>query len=306
MQAQCVDVAEACVTRSFLFVPADSERKLSKAADCDADALILDLEDSVSAENREQGRQRASEFLASAAHPQTWVRINPLNSSDALEDLRVVVPASPRGIVLPKPERANDAIQLGKLLDALEVEHGLSAGAIRILPIATEHPAALFHLHEYQDATPRLEGITWGAEDLAAAIGASANRDDSGQWLGPFELARSLCLLAAAAAGVPAIDTVYTDFRNTNGLAESARAARRDGFAGKLAIHPDQVPLINDAFRPTADELDFARRVVAAFEENANTGVIAIDGQMIDRPHWLQAKRILAAANLDTSPTGNE
>jgi citrate lyase subunit beta/citryl-CoA lyase len=284
------------VSRSYLFVPGDSERKLAKAADSDADALILDLEDAVTPGNRPMARERIADFLAGGHGIEAWVRINPLDSTDALEDLRAAVPAAPRGIVLPKPTGAHDANQLAQLLDTLETEHGLSPGQTRILPIATERPGALFRMHEYAEATPRIEALTWGAEDLAAAIGAYANRDDAGRWLPTFALARSLCLLAAAASGVAAVDTVYTDFRDNDGLAQSAADARRDGFTGKLAIHPAQVPVINAAFMPAPEEVERARLIIAAFENDPQAGAVSIDGEMIDRPHWLQARRILDAA----------
>ena len=284
------------MSRSYLFVPGDSERKLAKAADSDADALILDLEDAVTPGNRPMARERVAEFLASDHGIETWVRINPLDSTDALDDLRATVPVAPRGIVLPKPNSAQDANQLAQLLDTLETEHGMSSGQIRILPIATERPGALFRMHEYAEATPRIEALTWGAEDLAAAVGAYANRDEAGRWLPTFALARSLCLLAAAAGGVAAVDTVYTDFRDNDGLAQSAADARRDGFTGKLAIHPGQVPIINAAFLPTPEEVERARRIIAAFERDPQAGAVSIDGEMIDRPHWLQARRILDAA----------
>ena len=284
------------MSRSFLFVPGDSEQKLARAPGCGADALILDLEDAVLPANRGAARRLVGEFLADHGGA-AWVRINPLATQDALADLRAVVPAAPRGIVLPKPEGAGDADRLAGMLGELEAEHGLPPGQIRILPIATEVPAALFRMPDYAAATPRIEALTWGAEDLAAAIGAATNVDDDGRWLPPFELARTLCLLAAAAAGLPAIDTVYTNFRDPDGLRRSAADARRDGFAGKLAIHPDQVPVINAAFLPTGDEVERARRIVAAFEDDAGSGAVAIDGRMVDRPHFLQAKRILETAN---------
>ena len=284
------------MSRSFLFVPADSERKLDKALTSGADALILDLEDSVAPDAKPAARDLASRFLAAGHGGEYWVRINPLDTADSLEDLKAVVPAAPAGIVLPKPEGARDANQLAKLLEVLEHESERETGRIRILPIATERPAALFQLHEYADATPRLAGLTWGAEDLAAALGATANRDEEGNWLPVYELARSLCRLAAAAAGVPAIDTVYTDFGNPEGLAQYAALARRDGFEGMLAIHPSQVVTINDAFMPTADEVRRAERIVALFDENPSAGALALDGEMIDRPHWLQARRILDSA----------
>jgi citrate lyase subunit beta/citryl-CoA lyase len=309
VQALGADAAEAQVSRSYLFVPADSPRKLEKAGSCGADALILDLEDSVAPPARPAARELAVEFLGRAVAADVWVRINPLANRDALEDLRAVVPAAPAGIVLPKPVGARDANDLAKLLEGLEQESELAPGSTRILPIATERPQALFRLHEYAEATPRLAGLTWGAEDLSAVVGATANRDDGGQWLPPYELARSLCLFAAAAAGVPAIDTVFTDFRDVDGLGQYASRARRDGFEGMLAIHPAQVPVINAAFMPTEAEVERAKKIIALFAERLDAGVLSLDGEMIDRPHWLQAKRILnTAMRLDekAAETGNE
>lgn len=281
--------------RSLLFVPGDSERKLEKAAASAADALIVDLEDAVAADRRAQARQMAAAFVAERPHPGIWVRINALDTEDALPDLRAVAPSGPAGIVLPKPRGARDSVQLSRLLDALEQDAGLPAGRTAILPIATERPAALFHLDEYEGATARLAGLAWGAEDLGAAVGAARMRE-GGNWLPPFELARSLCLFAASAAGVPAIDTVYTDFRDPDGLAGYAAAARRDGFAGMLAIHPAQVDIINEAFTPTPGEIEEARRIVALFEANPDAGTLGMDGRMLDRPHCLQAKRVLEIA----------
>ena len=285
------------MSRSFLFVPADSERKLEKAGTCGADALILDLEDSVAASARSKARKLAAEFLKQKCDAKIWVRINPLDTEDALKDLQAVMPAAPRGIVLPKPRGADDATQLAKLLDVLENECDLAAGQTAILPIATERPDALFRMGDYADATPRLAGLTWGAEDLSTAVGASASRGDDGNWLPPYQLARSLCIFAAAAAGVPAVDTVYTDFKDADGLAEFAAAARRDGFEGMLAIHPEQVAIINKAFVPTPAETERAQRIVALFAANPEVGTLGMDGEMVDRPHWLQAKRILETAS---------
>ncbi len=280
--------------RSFLFVPADSERKLQKAAGVDADALIVDLEDSVLPDARPRAREIAREFIA--ANDDVWVRINPLDTADAILDLQAVMVSAPVGIVMPKPRGAEDAIELAGLLDRLEEKHGIDSGSTQILPICTERPQALFALHKYAGSTPRLYGLTWGAEDLSAAVGSSASRDNEGNWLPPYELARSLCLFAAATAEVAAIDTVFTDFRDAVGLARYAAGARRDGFTGMLAIHPAQVDEINAAFIATVDELDRARRVVAMFEENAGAGALSLDGRMIDRPHLVQAKKILQLA----------
>ena len=287
------------MSRSFLFVPGDSERKLEKAAESNADALIIDLEDSVAASERPRARKTANEFVSSHGDRVLWIRINPLDTEDALADLRELMPAGPAGIVLPKPQSARDAIQLAKLLDVFEQESNLPQGQTSIMPIATEQPAALFHLHEYAGATPRLAGLTWGAEDLSASVGASANRDNDGNWLPPYELARTLCLFAASAANVAAVDTVFTDYKEAKGLARYAANARRDGFSGMLAIHPDQVDPINDAFRPSSEEIDRAKRIVALFADNPEAGTHGMDGEMIDRPHWLKAKRILDIAQQD-------
>jgi citrate lyase subunit beta/citryl-CoA lyase len=296
MQANSTHASETCVSRSFLFVPGDSERKLAKAGDCGADALIVDLEDSVDAANRSIARQKVQSFLQQPIAADLWVRINPLDTEDALADLLAIMPSAPHGIVLPKPESAADVRRLSAHLDDLEREHDIEPGSTRILPIVTERPAALFKLHEYANETARLAGLTWGAEDLSAAVGASANRDTDGRWLPPYELARSLCLFAAAAAVVPAIDTVYTDFHDSDGLAKLANTARRDGFSGMLAIHPEQVAIINAAFAPSAAEVQRAESIVALFANNAGSGVLQLDGKMIDRPHYLQAQRILQAA----------
>jgi citrate lyase subunit beta/citryl-CoA lyase len=284
------------VSRSFLFVPADSERKLAKASSCGADALILDLEDSVVQDKRPRARELAREFLDGNDDAEVWVRINPLVQDDALADLRATVMSGPAGIMLPKLVGTQDADRLSMLLDVLEQEHELPLGSTRIMPITTERAAALFKLHEYSDTTRRVAALTWGAEDLSSSIGASANRDDAGAWLPPYELARSLCLFAAAAAEVPAVDTVYADFRDSEGLAKYASAARRDGFAGMLAIHPDQVAVINEAFLPTPEEVERAVKIVKLFAEDPDAGVLQLDGAMLDRPHLVQAKKILTMA----------
>lgn len=282
------------MTRSFLFVPADSERKMRSAETSGADALIFDLEDSVAEDARPAARQLAAEQMLGRAN--IWVRINPLNTQDAQLDLAAVMPSAPAGIVLPKPESATETIELARRLDELESKNGLDVGRTKILPLCTERPRALFSLGGYVGATERLAGLTWGAEDLSAALGASENRDSSGAWLPPYELARSLCLMAAAAAGVAAFDTVFTDFRDLEGVARYAANARRDGFAGMLAIHPGQVEIINQAFVPTEAELSYARRIVELFAANPGAGTLALDGNMLDRPHLLQAERLIALA----------
>ncbi len=282
------------MTRSYLFVPADSERKMEKALSAGADALILDLEDAVAPARRDLARELARHYLA--GKDDVWVRINPLDGKDAAEDLDAVMPSAPAGIVLPKPRSADDAAALAGMLDALEARHGIDPGSTRILALCTERPGALFALDGYTTATPRLAALSWGAEDLSAAVGASRKRDADGNWLPVYELARSLCLLAAAAAGVAAVDTVFTDFRNLDGLSAYAANARRDGFSGMLAIHPAQVAVINAAFAPGAEEIARARRIVAVFAEHPGAGTLGLDGEMLDRPHLVQARRTLALA----------
>ena len=282
------------MNRSYLFVPADSDRKLKRAGQAGADALLLDLEDSVAADAKQAAREQARGYLE--GRDDAWVRINPLDTDHAMADLETVMPAAPTGIVLPKARSALDAAALADRLDALEQSNGLAAGSTRIIVLCTERPEALFSLASYVDATPRLAGLSWGAEDLSAAIGATAKRDATGGWLAPYAMARSLCLFAAAAAEVAAIDTVFTDFRDADGLAGFAADARRDGFSGMLAIHPDQVDVINRAFVPTAAELERAERIVALFEANPGAGTLGMDGEMIDRPHLVQAQRILRLA----------
>ena len=284
------------MSRSYLFVPGDSERKLKKCQESTADALILDLEDSVAADERPRARSLVRSFLEDRGDKSVWVRINSMDTQDALADLREVVSAAPFGVVLPKCSGGHDISQLDKLLSVLEQEAGLDEGSTRILPITTEKPSALFHMHEYAGASARLAALTWGAEDLSAAVGATSARDDAGNWLPPYELARSLCLMAAAAAELPAVDTIYADFANSEGLAAYAGNARRDGFSGMLAIHPAQVDVINAAFTPSDDEVSRATRIVELFAASPNAGVVGMDGEMIDRPHLVQARKILAMA----------
>ncbi|MDH5618679.1 MAG: CoA ester lyase [Gammaproteobacteria bacterium] len=279
--------------RSFLFVPADSERKLEKAAGVAADALILDLEDAVAAAARPEARALAAAYLE--GRDNVWVRINPIDTEDAEADLEAVMAGRPAGIVLPKPRHAHDAVRLSERIDVLESHNGIEHGATRIIALCTEHPEALFTLHSYVSTVPRLAGLSWGAEDLGAAVGASARHDEDGDWLPPYELARSMCLFAAAAAEVAALDTVYTDFRDLDGLLRYATKARRDGFNGMLAIHPAQVEVINAAFEPTAEELEHAERIIRLFDENPGAGTVGLDGKMIDRPHLIQAQRLLQA-----------
>jgi len=284
------------VSRSYLFVPGDSARKLERGASSEADALIVDLEDSVAAAEKPRARSIAREFLGDRPDKPVWVRINPLATRHALEDLREIMPAAPVGIMLPKSGGARDAQQLSKLLDVFEQESGIAAGRTQILPITTETPSALFHMNEYAGSSGRLAALTWGAEDLSAALGSTAIHDDQGEWLPQYELARSLCLIAAAAAELPAVDTVCTNFRDHEALQRRLRSAVRDGFSGMLAIHPDQVGLINQGFAPSEDDIVRARRIVELFESGAGIGVAGMDGEMLDRPHLIRARRILAMA----------
>jgi citrate lyase subunit beta/citryl-CoA lyase len=279
--------------RSFLFVPADSERKLARGPQSGADALILDLEDSVAPAHRSAARALAREFLDSTGSVdyQRWVRVNPLASGIALDDLSAVVPGRPDGILLPKCV-PDDLRTLDHYLSAFETAAALPLGKIRVIAIATETPAAMFAIGNYAGVSPRLAGITWGAEDLAACIGGNNRRAD-GTYDDVYKLARSLCLLAASAADVEPIDTIYTDFRDEAGLAEEASAAKRSGFTGKMAIHPAQIAVINRAFSASEEELAWARKVVALFADNPDAGTIALDGKMIDRPHLTLARRLL-------------
>jgi citrate lyase subunit beta/citryl-CoA lyase len=282
------------VSRSYLFVPGDSERKLEKAATAGADALILDLEDAVAPQARPAARALVAGYLPGREN--VWVRVNPVDGADWEADLEAVMPVAPAGIMLPKPRHARDAVKLSERMDILENHHNIPRGSTRIIALCTERPEALFSLNSYIDTVPRLAGLSWGAEDLSAAVGASNNRNTKGEWLPPYEMARSMCLFAAAAAEVAAIDTVYTDFRDGEGLLRYATKARRDGFSGMLAIHPAQVDVINTAFLPTDREIERAQRIVELFEQNPGAGTVGLDGRMIDRPHLVQAQRILQQA----------
>ena len=281
--------------RSLLFVPGDSEKKLAKSISTSADALILDLEDSVSPDRTAIARSMVSEFLKAHSNrkQQLWVRINPLQTPLALHDLVAVMAGKPDGIMLPKPLNAKDAQQLDHCLSALEVREGLALGSTRIIPVATEVAGALFDLQSYAGATPRLQGLTWGAEDLATALGATSNRNEQGDFTFTYQLARSLCLLASAHAEVQAIDTLSVDFKDMKALAADVQNARREGFSGKLAIHPDQVEVINQGFTPSANDLSHAQRIVDAFAQAQGAGAVQLDGKMVDKPHLTQALRLL-------------
>jgi citrate lyase subunit beta/citryl-CoA lyase len=282
------------ILRSLLFVPADSEKKLAKAASSPADALILDLEDSVAPENRAKARGLVGEFLRFKHRPAIWVRINPVHSPDFAADMEAAVPGRPAGLVVPKPDGPQDLLTLDAHLIALETKSGLPQRSVGLLPVATETPAAVLSLQDYRSPPPRLAAMSWGAEDLSAALGASTNRDENGEFLFVHKMVRAMVLIAAKAAGVAAIETLHADFRDTKGLERAARLAQREGFTGMLAIHPDQVEPINAAFTPSNADIEHARKVVAAFA--AGTGVAALDGKMLDQPHLKQARHVLALA----------
>ena len=272
--------------RSLLFVPGDRPDRMEKALRSGADGLILDLEDAVAPGAKPEARKAVVAFLAEHPAESLWVRINPLDGGEAEKDLDAILKARPDGIVLPKAEGGDSVAELTRRL----TERGNATA--KILAIATETPAAMFQLGSYGGAK-RLAGLTWGAEDLPAAIGAATSREEDGRYTPPYELARSLCLFGAAAAGVAPIETVYPAFRDLEGLAAYAARARRDGFTGMMAIHPDQVAVINRAFTPGDDELAHARKVIEAFEANPGVGALSLDGRMLDRPHLKQAKRLL-------------
>jgi citrate lyase subunit beta/citryl-CoA lyase len=286
--------------RSLLFVPADSDRKLAKSFSSGADALLIDLEDSVALAQKPQARERAAAFLRAnvslVERPRLIVRVNSLTSGLIDDDLEALVGARPDAILLPKAEGAASVVHLDAKITTREALGGLDDGHIRIIAIATETAASLFLAGTYRGASPRLIGLTWGAEDLSVELGAEANRDDAGNFLDPYRLARTLCLAGASSAQVQPIDTVYVDFRNDAGLKRESEEARREGFTGKMAIHPAQVAIINDVFTPTPEAIARAKAVVAAFAEKPDAGAIGIDGVMYDRPHLARAQQLLARA----------
>lgn len=282
--------------RSFLFVPGDSEKKLAKGMGTGADALILDLEDAVAESAKPAARGLVAEALKGARPSQLWVRINPLSTPHAEADLDAVVAGAPDGIVIPKPDSAADLVALDALISAREAKAGLPQGRIRVMPVATETPASVFGLGTYSPATPRLAALTWGAEDLPAAVGASVNRTPGGQYTDLCRIVRSLAIAAAAKADVPAIETVYPAFRDLEGLRAYAAQGRAEGFTGMMAIHPDQVAVIAEVFTPSAAEIAHAEAVVHLFAANPGAGTLSLDGKMLDFPHLKQARRVLAAA----------
>lgn len=279
--------------RSFLFVPADSEKKLSKAASCGADALILDLEDSVALSAKEAARNAAAAYLKTVDRtgPRLIVRMNALDTPFWEKDLETIIPAAPDLIMIPKSLSGECVKKVGDRIDHMGGAKHIGLGCV-----ATETAASLFTLNTYTGAHKRLSFLTWGAEDLAASLGARDNKDENGVYTGPYQLARTLTLLGAVAAEVQPVDSIWKDFRDEKGLEAEARAAIRDGFTGKMAIHPAQVPIINEVFTPSEDDLAHARAVIAAFEQAGDVGVIALDGVMLDIPHLKQARALLARA----------
>lgn len=289
--------------RSWLFAPGDSEKKMGKAQASAADIALHDLEDSVAPENKAAARAMVAEHIAAAANrARLWVRINPIAGHDCIADLAAVIPARPGGVFLPKAEGAADITQLHHYLTALEAAHGIPQGRTMIAALVTETAAAMFRTGDYAGDYPgkaRLVAMSWGAEDLSSALGAREQRGTDGAYSHTYEMARSLCLIGAAAAGVAAIETVQPEFRDLEALAERARRVRAQGFRGMLAIHPAQVDPINAAFTPSAEELAHARAVVQAFADHPGAGVVALDGAMLDRPHLALAQRLLAEAGAE-------
>ncbi|MCJ8191606.1 HpcH/HpaI aldolase/citrate lyase family protein [Sphingomicrobium aestuariivivum] len=269
--------------RSWLFVPADSEKKIHKALASEADAIIFDLEDSVAPAAKAYARDLLKELGPRDGGPRWWVRINPMFAPEHREDLKLFSKAEFEGIVLPKAESEDDLVHLAH-----------STGSIPIHAIVTETPASLFNLGSYKGTQAPLAAMSWGAEDLSAALGARSKYDRDGKLAFTYQLARSLCLAGAVAAGAQPVDGVYTDFRNEDGLKEEARAAASEGFTGKLAIHPAQVPIINAAFTPSDTEVARAKAIVDAFAAHPDAGVLDVGGRMVDRPHLTQAKALLA------------
>jgi citrate lyase subunit beta/citryl-CoA lyase len=290
MHAHRADPQTAAVTepRSWLFVPADSERKVMKALDSEADAIIFDLEDSVAPGQKAAAREVLQSLPKRSGGPQWWVRINPIGSEYHKDDLHLIAMADVHGIVQPKAESGADVTRLAH-----------RTGNIPIHAIVTETAASLFGLLSYRDPKSPLAAMSWGAEDLSAALGAVSKYDVNGELSFTYRLARSLCLAGAAAAGVQPVDGVFADFKDSKGLRDEAEAAAREGFTGKLAIHPAQVPVINAAFTPSQGDIRHAEEIVAAFEAHPDAGVLSVGGKMVDRPHLVQARRVLERAQGD-------
>ena len=281
----------------MLFVPGDSDKKFAKASGIGADALILDLEDSVAPSMKVEARAKVSALLDDQA-PRDWlffVRVNPFDTGMTFDDMAAVVKPGLDGLLIPKADGAADIVRIGAKLDRLEALAGMAIGSVKIAVVATETAQAMFNLDSYTPAHPRLVALTWGAEDLAAALGATANKEEDGSWTSPYLLARNLCLFAASSAGVLPLDTLYTDFRDPEGLERDCRRARRDGFLGRIAIHPDQIAIINRCFSPSEAEISEAQMIVDAFAAQPDAGTLGINGKMYDIPHLKAAQKTLAA-----------
>jgi len=284
--------------RSLLFVPATGGARLDKAFNSGADGVILDLEDSIAPERKDEARKAALDFLKGKAggkdRPRLFVRINGLDTGMIDADLAAIVPGAPDGVLFPKAEGGATVAHLDAKLTAQEAIAGIAEGSVKVLAQSVETAAGVFSAGTYRDCSARLIGLTWGPEDLSAELGAEANRDADGELTEPYRLARNLCLFGAAVARVPAFETIHVDFRNPDVLRKDTEIARRDGFAGRIAIHPAQVPVINEVFTPTQAQIDSAKAVVAAFAANPGAGAVGVDGRMYDRPHLVRAQALLA------------
>jgi citrate lyase subunit beta / citryl-CoA lyase len=282
----------------MLFVPGDSDRKFAKAAGIGADALILDLEDSVAPSMKIEARAKVAALLDDRT-PRDWlffVRVNPFDTGMTFDDMAAVVKPGLDGLLIPKADGAPDIVRIGEALDRLEAAAGMVIGTVKIAVVATETANAMFNLGSYTPAHPRLVALTWGAEDLAAALGATANKEENGEWTSPYLLARNMCLFAASSAQVAPLDTLYTNFRDPEGLERDCRRARRDGFTGRIAIHPDQIAIINACFSPSAEQIAEAQMIVDAFAAQPDAGTLGINGKMYDIPHLKAAQKTLASA----------
>lgn len=283
------------LAKSFMFVPGDSEKKLGKAQDLGADAIILCLEDAVSEQNKPLARDRVQAYLkdyCGKSKPQLWVRVNPITTDHMLHDLVAVMPGAPTGIFFPKPSTAEDFKKLENYITVLETQNNLEPGSTRIMSLA-ESCIGTINQGDFATATPRLSGLTWGAEDMSADLGASTNMDEDGVHFLVHRMNRANCLVVCNAGNMQAVDGICADFRNEEKLRDECRRARMEGFTGKIAIHPSQVPVINEMFTPSAKEVDHAKRVIQAFEDAGSAGTVALDGKMLDYPHLKQANRLL-------------
>lgn len=286
--------------RSYLFVPGDSEKKLAKGLGSEADVLLIDLEDSVALPNKAEARKIAAAFVKTnrdlEKRPRLFVRVNALDTGLTDDDLAEIVAAGPDGIMVPKTLSGQCITQVDAKISAQEALAGLPEGGIQLMAVATETANSIFNLGTYGNASPRLSALTWGAEDLSADLGAETNKDENGMLTSPYKLVRELCLFGAVAAGVQPVDSIYANFRDMDGLRTEATNARRDGYTGKMAIHPAQVAVINDVFTPSQEAINQAKRIIAAFGEAGDVGVVGLDGEMLDRPHLRRAETVLQRA----------